>query len=421
MTAGSSVIGSSVAGSSDIRSTVLVTDADRGSAVAIIRSLGRQGWRVIAADTNPKSLGFRSRYCHERLVYPEPATAPDRFVDTLHRTVVEQQVTLVVPVTDEVIQPLVHARRRFEDGCRLAIPEFAALDHTTDKSKTLTLAQRLGVPVPPTRVVRTVEEARTAAAALRWPLVVKPAVSRKLDQERGVIESFTVSYANSLEELLERMRAFDGRHDVLLQEYCEGVGHGVEILASEGRVLAAFQHKRLAELPLTGGVSAWRESVALDPVLYGHAARLVEAVRWTGLLMVEFKVGVDARLMEINGRIWGSLPLAVLSGMDFPARLAELYSTGPPAVSKPDTDYRIGVRAYNRELMLKWIVRVLFGRQRCRFLPAPKRRQVGAALVARLSPNQKSDLSCPEDRRPAVAELFKIARKLFVTRKRATQ
>jgi len=281
----------------------------------------------------------------------------------------------------------------------------------------LSLAQRIGVPVPETRVVRTTEEACEAAESLRWPVVLKPAVSRKLDPERGVVDAFTVSYANSLDELCERMLDFDGRHDLLLQEYCGGTGCGVEVLAWKGRVLAAFQHERLAELPLTGGVSAWRESVVLDPVLYGHATRLVEAIGWSGLLMVEFKGGSDARLMEINGRIWGSLPLAVMSGMDFPARLADLYAEGPPGPGEPATDYRVGVRAYNCELILKWIVRVLLGHRGPCYLATPRRRQVAAALWALLSFRQRSDLSCPDDRRPAVAEFFKIARKVFGRRK----
>ena len=46
--------------------TILVTDTGRGSAISIIRSLGRKGWRVIAADSDPRSLGFQSRYAHEQ-------------------------------------------------------------------------------------------------------------------------------------------------------------------------------------------------------------------------------------------------------------------------------------------------------------------------------------------------------------------
>ena len=63
---------------------------------------------------------------------------------------------------------------------------------------------------------------------------------------------------------------------------------------------------------MTGGASSYRESVALDARLLEDSVRLLQALRWTGLAMVEFKVGADGyHLMEINGRVWGSLPLAV--------------------------------------------------------------------------------------------------------------
>ena len=130
------------------RGTVLVTDADRGSAVAIIRSLGRKGWRVIAADSDRRSLGFHSRYAAGRLIYPSPRSEPAALVERLLAAVEELDVDLLIPVTDEIIQPLAHARDRFEGLCRLAIAEAQALETVTDKAKTLALARSLGVPVP---------------------------------------------------------------------------------------------------------------------------------------------------------------------------------------------------------------------------------------------------------------------------------
>jgi len=56
------------------RGTVLVTDAEGGAAIAIIRSLGRAGWNVIAASGDAASPGFRSRHARGRLVYPPPAS-----------------------------------------------------------------------------------------------------------------------------------------------------------------------------------------------------------------------------------------------------------------------------------------------------------------------------------------------------------
>ncbi len=391
--------------------SVLVTDARRGSAIAFIRSLGAKGWRVIAADDDERSAGFRSRFAAERLVYPSPASSPRAFVEALHERLSRSPVDLVIPVTDECIHPLAAARARFEGLTRLAIAPPPALETVSDKERTLDLARRLGVPFPPTRIASTTAEALRAAQELSYPLVLKPTISRRYLPAEDRIETGAVTFARDDGELAARMRVLEGRHRVLLQEYRAGTGQGVECLAHEGEVRLAFQHRRLAEIPLTGGASAWRESVPLDPVLLEHSRKLIRELSWTGLLMIEFKVGEQPWLLEINGRIWGSLPLALLSGVDFPGALAELYCPNGAAAKDPGS-YRIGQRAYNLELLLYWIAQVLLGPRRHAYLPHPARSRALAGLLGLVDPAQKSDLSCSGDPSPRVAEALRIARKL---------
>src|ERR671914_285893 len=302
---------------------VLVTDAGRGAAISIIRSLGERGYDVVAADSRPRSPGFYSRY-------PPPQVAPQRAVATLREAARDLQVDLIVPVTEELVLPLSEARADFARICALALPEPQALARAADKLATLELARGLGVPTPRTALAATAAEALEAASSLGWPVVLKPRASR-VNRDGGAIDAYEVGYAGDAEGLAEQMESFEGRCEVLLQEYYPGEAHGVELLLHGGRPLAAFQHRRLREVPITGGASSFRESVALDPELYDHSVRLLAALEWTGLAMVEFKAGREGpKLMEINGRIWGSLPLAVKSGMDFPARMAQLYLHGPP-------------------------------------------------------------------------------------------
>jgi predicted ATP-grasp superfamily ATP-dependent carboligase len=400
--------------------TILVTNAGLGSAIAIIRSLGRKGWRVIAADSNERSLGFRSRYAQERLRYPAPETAPREFVAALLDAARTRDVDLIIPVTDAAILPLSEARDQFAGICKLALPAADALAVVTNKLKTLDLAERLGVPAPRTSLVHTVQEALAQGDSLSWPVVLKPQASR-LYREQAMIEAFTVCYAEDRAQLAEQMRRFEGRCPVLLQEYYRGVGLGVELLMHEGRPLAAFQHKRLREIPISGGASAFRESVPIDMELYRYSVRLLEALHWTGLAMVEFKVGPRGpQLMEINGRVWGSLPLAVRSGMDFPARLAELALYGPPSVDTiPVSRYRVGVRARNLELDMMWIASVLRGKRRYPFLTMPSRRQGMAALLDLLNPSYKFDILSLEDLRPGLAEIVKIVAKFRTKMKEA--
>lgn len=395
------------------RGTILVTDAGRGSAISIIRALGRSHWRVIAADSAPNSLGFRSRYAVETLVYPAPEHARHEFVEALLGAARDRHIDLIIPVTDAVIIPLSEARDRFAGVTKLAIPDPEALAIVTDKMKTLALAEQLGVPAPRTCLVATVQEALAQGPALGWPLVLKPRASR-LYREQAAMEAFTVCYAENAEQLGKQMARFEGRCNVLLQEYYTGEGHGVELLLHEGRPLAMFQHKRLREIPIHGGASALRESVALDSAMVDYATRLMGALRWTGLAMVEFKVGkAGSKLMEINGRVWGSLPLAVMSGMDFPSRLADLYlGDGGAFAGAPDANYHVGVKARNLELDMVWIASVLYGKKDYPFFPMPGRGQAVKALLELFNPSYKYDVQSFSDPQPGLAQIPKIVRKL---------
>jgi len=403
----------SLAPATRTRDTVLVTDAGRGSALAIIRSLGRKGLRVVAADSDPHSPGMRSRFVSARVFYPPAAADADGAVQALLRSARSLGVDLIVPVTDEIVLPLSDARDQFSSVCRLALPDEGALAVTSSKRATMALAASLGIPTPKTVVARSAEEA-VAGASFGWPVVVKPEVSRLYRD--GSTEAFTVGYANSPAELVEQMEGFGGRCTVLIQEYCPGEGHGVELLMDRGRLLAAFQHRRLHEVPVTGGASSLRESVALDPVLLDHSVRLLAALQWTGLAMVEFKVAAAGpQLMEVNGRVWGSLPLAVRSGMDFPARLADLYLNPSPAdLTPPATAYVIGTRSRNLELEVVWIASAISGRQRHPFLPGPSRRQGLVAALRLANPADGYDVLSLRDPRPGATEFRKIVRKIRV-------
>jgi predicted ATP-grasp superfamily ATP-dependent carboligase len=392
--------------------TVLVTDASRGSAISIMRSLSRKGWAVIAADEQKNSTGFRSRHAHRQVIYPSPTAAPDSFVATLCDAASQYQVDLLIPTTDEAILPLARARSRFSPQVQLAIAADEALRVVSDKQATLVLCEELNIPIPESYLVRSVDEARDVAHLLPWPIVLKAQRSRSLEPGNGVQRTGSVSYANTVKELVYQTERLVEYGPVLLQGYRSGTGQGIEMLAHEGRPLAIFQHKRLAEVPITGGSSALRESVTLDPLLVDYSQKLVEALRWTGLIMVEYKVhGADIALMEINGRVWGSLPLAVHSGMDFPAMLGDLYLNGPPD-RPPQTTYDVGVRACNLDLMALWFGQVLRNRRPYPFIPQPGRSDALRALFGLFRRRLKFDVLSWSDPLPGLLQLQHTAVRL---------
>jgi predicted ATP-grasp superfamily ATP-dependent carboligase len=394
------------------KATILVTSAGRGSAISIIRALGRSGYKIIAADSNSRSLGFRSRFARENVIYPSPENHPQGFVECLLEILKEKEVNLLIPVTDFEIYPILAERDLFESVTQIALPANNLVDIVNDKIKTFQLAKKVGVPAPKTYISTNSEEALSFSKELTWPVVFKPQFSKKLCKGKK-IESFGVSYAQTPQDLLELMQSLEQKCDVMLQSYQQGVGYGIELLTQDGEPLAAFAHRRLREIPVTGGASSYRQSIKLDSTLYSYAVALMKELNWTGVAMVEFKVnGSDTSLMEINGRIWGSLPLAFVSGVNFPLMLAKLFlnDDDPLKVQLPN-DYKIGVRCRNLDKDLMWIISVMMQRQKYPFLPMPKRSRAVKAIMGLFNPMRKFDLFCLDDPMPAIAELPAIYRK----------
>ena len=112
-----------------------------------------------------------------------------------------------------------------------------------------------------------------------------------------------------------------------------------------GRLVAEFSHRRIREKPPSGGVSVLCESVPVVPQAKQYAQALLDALRWEGVAMVEFKMDMadqSLKLIEINGRFWGSLQLAIDAGVDFPALLVQTLADEPMPVID---SYRVGVRS----------------------------------------------------------------------------
>lgn len=320
---------------------ILVTDGNSRAALAITRSLGRAGHHVMVGSNSLRSLAGSSRHCQARVCYPDPEHYGRSFMDFMCDYIAHEAVDVLLPVTDITTLTIGANRGRIPARCATPFPDLDTVRTVADKSAMMALAERLGVDIP-----RSVTVAAASAAAghgLNFPLVIKPFKSR-VATETGWIYT-AVTYAHDAAELQHILDNLDQRiFPVLLQEKIVGPGMGLCVCAHHGKVLAAFSHKRLREKPPSGGVSVLRESVALDPLAFEFSARMLDKLKWHGVAMVEFKQDLrDGRpkLMEINGRFWGSLQLAVDAGVDFPRILIDSLSS-PPA--QPLLDYKTGVR-----------------------------------------------------------------------------
>jgi predicted ATP-grasp superfamily ATP-dependent carboligase len=329
--------------------TAFVTDGDERPALAVARSLARHGVRVIVGAPGPTSLASRSRACARHVTYPSPYRHPEQFDRFLLDFVRRERVSVVMPVTEVTTYLVSRNRRVLLPHAAVAAPSFEAFDGTADKTLLVDRALAAGVPVPRTQFVDGIAALRGVLRQIEYPVVIKPFRSRV--RVNGGWLHTSVRYARSEAELVALYQSTDylARYPSMLQERIVGPGTGLFVLCDHGRIRAEFAHQRLREKPPSGGVSVLAESIPVDPRLVDQAERLLGPLGWHGVAMLEYKR--DARtnrpyLMELNGRFWGSLQLAIDAGVDFPVLAYQLALGCPPG---PRPAYRVGLK--NRWLL----------------------------------------------------------------------
>jgi predicted ATP-grasp superfamily ATP-dependent carboligase len=334
--------------------TVLVTEGENRSSLAVARSLGRYGCRVIVTGEKVKNLASCSRYCAARYAVPSPVRNGAGYLVAMQDIVSSQGVDVLFPMTEPSVLLLAENRRNFPAALLFACPELEKVRTVFDKSAVFRLAEEQGVAIPRTLFVDNREDfLRKKQAVQEFPVVVKPALS-KIPTKDGFLAA-GVRYADdmaALEKLYLTERALD--FPSMIQEKIVGPGTGLFTLFETDRHLALFSHQRILEKPPSGGVSVVCESVPLDPEMVEASRKLLAAVGWEGVAMVEFKRDQrdgKAKLMEINGRFWGSLQLAVASGVDFPVLFLHQMMREERNVEIVAT-YRIGLR-------MKWFLGTL--------------------------------------------------------------
>jgi biotin carboxylase len=232
-------------------------------------------------------------------------------------------------------------RARIEDIVAIAVPPADALASTRDKLATIRLAEEVGVETPATRCPKDAAEVEALATEVSYPCVLKPRRGlggfgmRVVGTPRDLVEAYATRPVG-------KDLVFD-YDSVLIQEFVPGEVHDVCVLFRHGEPRTALTQRRLVMYPRSGGGGILNETTC-EPELAERAYRLLGALGWHGPAQVEFKVDAPTGrvwLMEINGRFWGALALAVAAGLDFPRMTARMAIDGDV---EPAFSYAVGKR-----------------------------------------------------------------------------
>jgi predicted ATP-grasp superfamily ATP-dependent carboligase len=379
---------------------VLVTDAGTRNSIPIIRSLGSRGIEVVASDESWFALGFFSRYCSRRLVYPSAQRYPERWLNWLTEELSRHSYDMVMPVSDDTIGIVSEHRDEVSKYTRVPVADYATWFMARDKAEVIKLAVMEDVPHPRTRFITDLAQVKTAAEEIGFPLVIKP---RKSSGSRGI------AYVERVQDLTESYRMVHSRYEFpMIQEFIPpgGGAYGVFLLFDgKSEPKAVFAHKRLREFPVRGGPSTLRESVH-KPELVEMSIRLLKKLKWYGVAMVEYKEDPrdgQSKIMEINPRFWGSLPLAIAAGVDFPYLLYKMAVEGDVEAV---LDYPQGIRC-------RW----LLPGDILHFLTNPNRFKLEPSFFNFSKNNRRDDFISAKDPGPTIGFFIILLRHLFSIKK----
>ena len=317
------------------------TTPDDRKTLACARALARSGAWVAVGGDSLWGQAFHTRSTRRRVRYPHPRLGIPPFIESINEHFERDHYDVVLPMNDYTTVALTRGRESLNPAVATALPPAASLEVAGDKLETLALAHRLGVEAPKTLVAEGIDDLREITEGLDFPCVLK------LRRGSGAVGFQVIENHRQLSAAYQQQRgpsdiAFDREH-LLIQEFVPGEVHDVCVLCEHGEIRAELTQKRLRAYPAEGGIGTLIETTQ-RPELVDRAKTMLEALRWHGPAQLEFKVDSKTgrtRLLEINGRFWGSVGVAIQAGLDFPlltCKLALAEDLGP----RPE--YDVGLR-----------------------------------------------------------------------------
>ncbi len=268
---------------------ILIGEISSYKAIVIARFIKRnyKDVKILTYDKKRRSNYIRSKYS-EKHFYVNSAN----FEDELQLIIEENKIDFFFPVINNTLSNLIKNKDNYGKTLRYlgSASSFSILNH---KVNLYNLAKELGIKVP--NKFENLESAK-------FPFVVKPSNLSSAIGVHYVFDEKSLAKVNSNE-------------DSIIQEYVEGTGVGYSFYCKDGKINHGYGHRRLAEIPVTGGSSTYR-TYYHNNNMHDIASKIVKELNYTGFAMFEFKLtpNNELYLLEVNPRIWGSINQGIVDG-----------------------------------------------------------------------------------------------------------
>ena len=330
---------------------VLITDGEERSVLAASRGLALHGYAVTVTASDRFAVAHWSRTCARRVLVPSVASDVAAFLNTLVSIVSRVQHAVLLPGTDAALLAVSHARERLEPRVTMGLPSHAAVLRSTDKRALVDACRAVGLDLPTTICCDSEEEATEAVRRIGLPLLVKPV--RSVVAANGGLATRPSSLAENL-PALQRAIAQAGRPYLLQRLERGGTTYSFAGVLAGGRLLAHVFSRYHRTWPPRAGAASFSQVRQAPAGLAERAEEIAAQLGWHGVFELELLRLPSGRLLAIdfNPRVYGSLALAISTGVNLPALWCNslLGKSPPPSGEMMRRPKRVSYRREDTEL-----------------------------------------------------------------------
>ena len=251
---------------------------------------------IYSFDARPFTRYFRTKYSDKHYIIERSA-----YLESVLDILRKDNIDLFIPIHSSEMDVILQNKHKAEAEKVLAYwGSYESFKILNDKDRLYNLARRLNINVP--KRYDNIEAAQVKC-------VIKPV---NQSSSKGV------KYFFDQEKLDEAKSDLSSRKDIIIQEYIQGEGIGYSVFAKNGKIVTGSGHKRLAEYPISGGSSVYRENYENEKIR-SISEKILIATKWSGFAMFEYKLTTDNEiyLIEVNPRIWGSINQGLQNGINY--------------------------------------------------------------------------------------------------------
>lgn len=289
--------------------------------LGVARSLGRRGIPVYILE-DQLSVSKFSRYVKKVIRVPDirdERMTVDAVLEVGRKLGLNGWV--LFPTRDEHVAAFSRYRKDLMEIFRITTPEWETTKWAWDKKNSYELAEKLGIPIPRTWNVHSVDQLRMLYS--RLPLAIKPAIKENFFYATQA-KAWRADSPEQLKHLFEKAAAQIKTEEILIQEIIPGGGeqqYSYCAFWKDGRAHSSLVARRLRQHPREFGRAATYVETTEMTVVEELSERFLKSINYYGLVEIEFKHDLRDgcyKLLDVNARTWGFHSIGLAAGVDFP-------------------------------------------------------------------------------------------------------